>query len=97
MISNIPSSSKGDTGKKSVTEYVEDDVDELTYSEFSRSVVGVFDEIDHRKDVILPLSKSVDLLETLGAGFHSEVLVGHMREVYPNESYSLDRFALMRW
>ena len=34
MISNIPSSSKGDTGKKSVTEYVEDDVDELTYSDF---------------------------------------------------------------
>ena len=37
------------------------------------------------------------MIETLGGGFHSEELVGHLRKLDPNESGSLDHFAFVRW
>ena len=37
------------------------------------------------------------MIETLGEGFHSEDLAGHLRKVDPNESGSLDRFDFVRW
>ena len=57
----------------------------------------LFDKIDNGKDGALPLSKFVDLIETLGGGFHSEELTGHLGEVDPNESGSLERFSFVRW
>ena len=47
---HIPSSSKGKTGKKTAIEDVEDDIDELPYSDFSRATVRLFYEIDNGKD-----------------------------------------------
>ena len=41
--------------------------------------------------------KFVELIETLGEGFHSDDLAGNLRKVYPNKSGSLDRFAFVRW
>ena len=46
---NIPSSSKGKTGKNTVIEDVEDDKDELPNSDFSRSTVRIFKEIENGK------------------------------------------------
>ena len=46
---HILSSSKGETGKKTVIEDVEDDIDELPDSYFSRATVRLFYEIDNRK------------------------------------------------
>ena len=66
MTGNIPSSSKGRTGKKTVMEDVENDVDELPDSDFSKSAARVFDKIYNRKDGVLPSSKFVDFIETLG-------------------------------
>ena len=57
----------------------------------------VRDKIDHRKDGVLPSSKFVDLIETLGEGFHSEELAGHLWKLDLNESGTLDRFAFVRW
>ena len=68
MTSNIPSSSKGKTGKKTVIEYVEDYVDELPYSYFSKATTRVFDKIDNGKDGVLPSSKSVYFIETIRGG-----------------------------
>ena len=49
---------------------MEDDVDELPDSDFSKtSHKRVFDKMDNGKAGILPLSKFVDLIETLGEGF----------------------------
>ena len=44
---HIPSSSKGKTGKKTVIEDVEDDIYELTDSDYSISTVRLFYEIDN--------------------------------------------------
>ena len=68
MTVNIPSSSKGKTGKNTVMEDVEDDVYELPDSYFSQAALRVFDKIYHGKYGVLPLSNSVDLIETLGGG-----------------------------
>ena len=78
-------------------EDVEDDIDEIPDSDFSKSAVRVFDKIDHVKAGVLPLSKFSELIETLGWVFHSEELVGHLQKVYPNESGSLYRFYFVRW
>ena len=44
----------------------------------------MFDKIDNGKDGLLTSSKSVDLIEKLEVGFHSEDLEDHMWIVYPN-------------
>ena len=44
---HIPSSSKGKTGKNTVIEDMEDDIDELPDSDFSRATVRLFYEIDN--------------------------------------------------
>ena len=75
---------------------MEDDVDELTDSDFSKSAVIIFDKIDNVKDGVLPSSKFVDLIEKIGEGFHSDDLAGHLRKIDPNESGSLDRFSFVR-
>ena len=49
MTGHIPSSSKGKTGKNTVVEDVEDDIDELTDSDFSRATVRLFYERDNGK------------------------------------------------
>ena len=76
---------------------MEDDVDELPDSDFSKSATRVFDKIDNRKDGVLPSSKSVDVIETIGEGFHIEELAGQLWKVNPNESGSLDCFPFVRW
>ena len=44
-----------------------------------------------------PIVKAFYLIDTIGEGFHSDNMVGHMQKVDPNESGSLDRFAFVRW
>ena len=56
----------------------------------------VFDKLDNGKDGVLPSSKFVDLIQTLGEGFHSEELLVHLQKVEPNESGSLDRLDFVR-
>ena len=63
---NIPSSYKVKTGKNKVIEHVEGNVDELTDYDFSKAAVRVFDEIDNGGAGVLPSSKFVELIETLG-------------------------------
>ena len=63
---------------------MEDDVDELTDSYFSKAAARVFDKIYTRKDDILPLSKSVDFIATLGKSYHSEEMAGHTRKLDPH-------------
>ena len=46
---HIPSSSKGKTVKKTAIEDVEDDIDELPDSDFSRATMRLFYEIDNEK------------------------------------------------
>ena len=93
MTGHIPSSSKGKTGKKTVIEDVEDDKDELPYSDFSRAIVRLFYEIDNGKAGLLPSSKFGDLIEIIGVGFHGEDLADQLRKVDSNESGSLDHFS----
>ena len=76
---------------------VEDDVDELPYSYFTKAAAIIFDKIYHENYRVLLSPKSVDLIETLGEGFHSEELVGHLQKVYPNGYGGLERFAFVRW
>ena len=45
---------------------MEDDVDELPDSDFSKASARVFDKIDNGNYGVLILSKSVDFIETLG-------------------------------
>ena len=86
LTGHIPSSSKGKTGKKTVIEDVEDDIDELPNSNFSRATVRLFDEIDNGKAGLLTSSKFGELIEIIGVGFHGEDLAGQLRKVDPNES-----------
>ena len=76
---------------------VEDDVDELPDSYFSKDVARVFDKIDNGKDGARPSSKFFNLIETLGEGFYNVELAGHLRKVEPNESGSLENFDFVRW
>ena len=69
---HIPSSSNGKTGKKTVIEDVEDDIDEPPDSDFSRATVRLFYEIDNSKAGLLPSSKFGDLIQIIGVGFHGE-------------------------
>ena len=62
-------------------QYVEDDVDELPDSDFSKASARVFNKIENGKDGVLPSSKFVDLIETLGEGFHIEDMAGHLQKV----------------
>ena len=52
---NISSLSKGNTSEKTVIEYVEDDIDELPDSDYTKASVRVFDEIYNEKAGVLPL------------------------------------------
>ena len=72
MTGNIPFSSKGKTGEKTVIEYVEDDVHGLPDSDFSKAAVIIFYDIDNGKSSLLLSSKFVELVETLGEGFHKK-------------------------
>ena len=65
-------------------EDVEDNIDELPVSDFSKAAAVIFDKIDNGKDGVLPSSNFVDYIETLGEGFHSEDLEGRLRKVDPN-------------
>ena len=76
-------------------EDVEDYIDELTDSDFSRATVRLFYEIDNGKVGLLPSSKFGDLIEIIGVGFHGEDLTGQLRKVVPNESGSLDHFSFV--
>ena len=51
---NIPSSYKGNTGKNTVIEGVEDEVYELPDSDFSKASAILFDKIDHGNPGVLP-------------------------------------------
>ena len=92
---NIPSSSNGKTVKKTVIEDVEDDIDELPISDFSRATVKLFYEIDNGKAGLLQSSEFGDLVEIIGVGFHGEDLAGQLRKVDPNESGSLGHFSFV--
>ena len=78
-------------------EYVEDDVDELSDSDISKAQAIVFDETYNKKIGFLKLSKFFDTIETLGEGFRSDDLAGHLQKVHPNESGSYDHFDFVRW
>ena len=78
-------------------EDVEDYVDELPDSYFSKATTIIFDKIDNGKDAVLPSSRFVDLIETLGDGFHSEDLAGHIQKVDPNKSGGLYRLPFVRY
>ena len=91
MTGNTPSSLKGNKCEN-VMEYVEDDIDELLDSDFSKADAIVFDAIDIGKAAVLPLSKLVYSIETLGESFRNIDLADHLQKVDPNESGSLDRF-----
>ena len=69
MTVNIPLSFKGNTGKKTVIEYVEDDVDELPDSYFSKAAARVFDKKNNGKAGFLPFSKFLTRLKHLGRFF----------------------------
>ena len=71
---------------------MEEDIDELTDSDFSRATVRLFYEIDNGKAGKIPSSKFGDLIEIVGVGFHGDDLAGQLRKVDPNESGSLDHF-----
>ena len=57
---------------------VEYELDEHPDSDFSKSAAIIFDNIDNEKDGVLPLSKFVDLIETLLGGFHSDEINGNI-------------------
>ena len=78
-------------------EDVEDGVDELTDSYFAKAATIIFDTTDNGRYSFLPSSNFADLIESLGEGFHSEEMTGHLRKVDPNESGSLNRFSFVRW
>ena len=50
-------------------EDVEDDVDEIPYSDFSKAAAGLFDIIYNGKAGVLPYYTFVYLIETLREGF----------------------------
>ena len=50
-------------------EDVEDNVDELLDSDFSKAAVRVFDKIDNGKDGVLPLKSLLTWLKHLGRVF----------------------------
>ena len=54
MNGHIQSSSKGKKGEKTVIEYVEYYVDELSGSDLSKAVARIFYKIDHGKAGVLP-------------------------------------------
>ena len=78
-------------------EYVEDDVDEISDSDISKAYARVFDKTYNKKTGVLKFSKFFDTIETLGGGFHSDDLAGHLQKLDPNESGSYDRFESVRW
>ena len=92
---HIPSLFKGKTGKKTMIEDVEDDIDELPDSDFSRATIRLFYEIDNGKTGLLPSSKFGGLIEIIGVGFHGEDLAVQLRKLDPNESGSLDHFSFV--
>ena len=62
MTGNTPLSSKGNTCEMTVTKYVDDDVDELPYSYFSKAAMRVCDKIENVKDGVYLSSRFVDLI-----------------------------------
>ena len=85
------------TGKNTMIKDVKDYLGLLPDSYFSKAASIIFYKTDIGKDFVFPLSKFVDLIGTLGEGFHSEELAGHLRRVGPNESGSLDHFPFIKW
>ena len=81
---NTPSSFKGKTGEKTVIKDVEDDVYEVTDSDFTKAAARVFYEIDNGKAGVLLSSIFVDSIRTLGEGFYNEELAGQLQKVEPN-------------
>ena len=69
---------------------VEDDVDEIPDSDFSKASARVFDKIDNGKYGFLIFSNFADLIETLGEGFRSDDLPFYLWKENPNESSTLD-------
>ena len=63
---------------------MEDDVDEILDSDFSKAAAIVFDKVDYWKDGFLPSSKFVGLIETLEEVLHSEELMVHLWKLDPN-------------
>ena len=53
MTGNINSSSKANTGKNTVIEYVDDDVDGVPDTFSAKAAARVFDKIDNVKDGVL--------------------------------------------
>ena len=47
-------------------EDLEDDVYEVSDSDFSKATIRIFDKIDHGNYGVIPLSKYVAFIETLG-------------------------------
>ena len=76
---------------------MEDDIDELPESDYSKATMIVFNKTNHGKSGFLQSSKFVDLIEIFGEGFSSEKLADRLRKLYPNESASLKCFAFVRW
>ena len=66
MTGNITLSYKVKTGEKTVIEDVDDDLDEITDTYFSKYDAREFYKVDHVKYGVLPLSKFVDLVENFG-------------------------------
>ena len=97
MTGNILSYYKVKAVKNTVIEDMEDEVDELPDLYFPRASAILFDEIYHGNYGVLPSSKFVEFIETLGEVFHSEDLAGRLHKVDPNESVSLDYFSFVRW
>ena len=50
----FPRHLQGNAGKNTVIEDVRDGVDELPYSDFSKSAASVFDKIDNGNAIFLP-------------------------------------------
>ena len=65
MTGNIPLSYNVKIGKKTVIEDVDDDVDKLPDSYFVKAATRVYYKIDNVNDDVLPLSKFVELIETI--------------------------------
>ena len=64
----FPRRLQGKTGEKTGIEDVEDEIDELPDSDYFKTDAIIVDKINNGKDGVLPPSKFVDLIETLGGG-----------------------------
>ena len=63
---------------------MDDDVDELPDSDFSKSAARLFDKIDNGKAGVIPSLKFVEFIETLCWVFCSTYMEGHLHKLDPN-------------